>query len=391
MTGFSFKGYETEKLFLRLVATALNEEKAPQLPDDADIEGLFELASKQNMVPVIYTALNSMLEPPRGEMWQKFQKCFLSDCIRSEIQTSEYGKLTEYLCKNGVKLLPLKGIVLKELYAFPYLRVMTDVDMLYEGVTSKELSLLMEAVDYSSEQLDKWAHDVFCKKPVMNVEMHRMLVIESSPYRTILEGMFAKAEPDADTTNLYHMHSEDLYLHLLTHGAKHFEESGLGVRTLSDIYVVNQRFAASWDEEYIARQLDSVGLSAFEQKMRGMALTLFGDGKEDISESDFSFFFRGGQYGSGGKDWAYMNGGGKTRAGYLVNKLFKPYDEMCVLYPFLKKAPVLLPVFWIYRYFDVLVNRRKAIAPTLKEAGKINPENVSYAGQIMDDFGLKRD
>lgn len=376
-----------EGVFLNLVRSIINDEKPSGLPDGITADDIFTIGSRQDMAPITFCALNSISPKPVSQKWGEHQKRFFDDCMRSEVQMSEYYKLVEFLCENGVKIIPLKGCVIKELYITPNLRAMSDVDLLYEGVTEKELSCLMEACGYSTENLEAGCHDVFYKKPCMNIELHRKLVVDNSPYKPVLDNMFEKAIPDEKIPNLFHMKPEDLYIHVIVHAAKHFMGSGIGVRPVGDIFVLNKKYSESWDRGYIERQLQSVELDRFEEKIRDVANTFFGKEEKELSKEDMSFFFRGSTYGNyGDAGWSYMSKGGKSRWGHFLYRSFLPYPEMCNIYPVLKKWPILLPFAWIYRIVDVLFHRRNNVARIVK--AKVNAKEAEYVSQLMDEWGL---
>ncbi|MCR4946958.1 MAG: nucleotidyltransferase family protein [Lachnospiraceae bacterium] len=375
-----------EGVFLNLVRLMINNKKPSALPDGITADDIFEIGSKQDMAPITFCALNTISPKPYSARWTEYQKRFFDDCMRSEVQMSEYKKLVAYLCRNGVKVLPLKGCVIKDLYPVPYFRVMSDVDLLYEGVTPKELARLMEKAGYTTESLKCGCHEVFHKLPCMNIEPHRKLVADDSPYKAVLENMFEKAVPDENIRNLYHMKPEDLYIHVIIHAAKHFLESGLGVRPILDFYVLNQKYSADWDSEYIEKQVASVGLSKFEKKMREVAYAFFGDEKMEVSV-DMKEFFKGSTYGvcsEVGRD--YMSKGGNSRIGFFLHRTFLPYSVMCEKFPILKKCPVLLPFIWLYRIIDILLHKRRNVAKVAK--ADISRENAEQIKKTIQQFGL---
>lgn len=381
--------YEKEYAFLGIVGDVLNGKSVRSLPEGVTADDIFATGTKQDMAPITFCALNSIKNLERGSSWVEHRKKFLSDCSRSEVQLGEYDKLIPYLCEHGVKVLPLKGCVIKKLYPTPSLRVMSDIDMLYDGVTPQELSELMEKAGYSTENLESGCHEVFHKKPVMNIEPHRKLVADDSPYRSVLQDMFSKAVPDEKIKNLYHMKPEDLYIHVIVHAAKHFEGSGLGIRPMGDIYVLNQTYKDSFDWKYINESLASVGLTKFEEKLRTLAYAFFGEEKSEVSEMDLEFFFRGGTYGNyGSNSWKYIGQGGKSSLGFFLNRTFLPYSSMKEMFPVLRKFPVLLPFVWIYRIIDVLLHRRQNVVKIAKT--EINSDDVKYVTQIRESFGLGR-
>ncbi len=375
-----------EGVFLNTVGAVLNNRKPTVLPEGISADDVFDLASGKNMAPITFCAMN-MIEPkPASDKWREYQKRFLDDCMRSEIQLSEYHKLVEYLCGNGVKIIPLKGCVMKELYPSPNFRIMADVDLLYEGVTAKELGGLMEAFGYSTESLEKIHHDVFHKKPCMNIELHRQLMADDSPYKPIFDDLFNRAVPDEKISDLYHLTPEDLYLHVIAHAAKHFKAREAHVRHVGDVYILNQKYASEWNGDYIKTQLDSVGLLQFEEKIRTLAYAFFGDEAAEVSELDMELFFSEGENLPDKKGWGYMNTGGKSRVIFFLHRTFLPYSNMHGKYPILKKWPILLPFAWLHRIMDVLLHRRQNVAIIANT--KVNEEDVRHVRRLMDNFGL---
>ncbi len=375
-----------EGVFLNTVAAVLNKKKPSALPEGISADDVFNLGSKRKMAPITFCALNMITPKPVSDKWEEYQKEFLDDCIRSETQMSEYYKLVEYLCGNGVKIIPLKGSVMKELYPSPFFRVMADVDLLYEGVTAKELSGLMEALGYSTENLEKGVHDTFHKKPCMNIELHRHLMADTSPYKSIFDHLFERAVPDEKITNLYHLTPEDLYLHEIAHAAKHFKNREAHIRHVGDIYVLNQKYAKGWNTDYIRKQLDSVGLLKFEEKIRTLAYAFFGEEPAEVSELDMELFFPQNGNLPDKTGWQYMDKGGKSRVMFFLSRTFLPYSSMCGMYPVLKKCPILLPFAWLHRILDVLLHRREN-AVRIANA-KVNEEDARHVRRLMDNFGL---
>ena len=382
--------YTAEYRLVRLLHAFLNKLAF----DDTDIDGIeavVEAGFRQDMAPLTFCAVKDLPGFKAHPRFSEWQQRFLNDMMRSEIQLSEYRNLVDYLCENGVEILPLKGVEIKQLYPSPVLRVMSDVDLLYKGISSKQLSKLMTAFGYTEKSIETAHHDVYHKKPCMNIEMHRKLVDDDSPYTACLEHFSANKIPDAHTPHLYHCRPEDLYIHVIVHAAKHLTSSGLGVRPLCDVYILNKAFAASWDETYIREMLNKADLNAFSDKMTGLAQKWFGDGMPDFEKEDERFFFTGGTYNSNmtKTKWEYAQSGKHSRVSYILSKVFQPLVTMQSAYPVLRKAPFLLPVFWLVRCFEVLFHRRNKITEAVT-IGKSDREDIEYASRIITAFGLNR-
>ena len=380
------KNTSAEGTFINLVRSVIKNEKPSALPEGVTADELYEIGYKQKMVPMILCALNMVSPRPASDNWGKYITLLSAGCLNSETQMQEYHQLVEYLCGNGVKIIPLKGCVINGLYPSVGLRTMSDVDLLYSGVDTKRLSELMETFGYTTDHLDGGCHDNFHKENV-SIELHRKLIPDNSPYRPVLENMFDKAVADKDIPNLYHMNPEDLYVHVIAHAAKHFENAGLGLRPFTDIYLLNRRHKDSWDREYIDKQLDHVNLRKFEAKLNTLSYAFFSDEESEVSEQDIGFIFRGGLYGvHGDPSWGYMRKGGKSKVAFFLGRTFLPYSDMREMFPFLNNWPVLLPVMWIYRIVDVLINRRQNLANIAN--AKINQEGADYITRIHSSFGL---
>ena len=94
--------------------------------------------------------------------------------------------------------------------------------------------------------------------------------------------------------------------------------------------------------------------------------------KNEASKTDF--IFESGAYGS--KESRMIADGVKTakttnrsakasRFKRIADMIFLPYGGMCIKYPVVKKVPILLPVFWVVRWVNVLLFKRSNSPPHL--------------------------
>lgn len=382
--------YPAEVALIKLVYAYLHG-KTPESVSADVIEDIVEAGFRQDMAPLTFCAVKDIPAAKEASRYTEWQRRFLDDMMRSEIQLAESGKLIRHLCEHGVQILPLKGVEIKKLYPSPVLRVMSDVDLLYSGVSSKELSGLMKDAGYTQMSVDTGAHDVYYKKPCMNIELHRQLVTDGSPYAACLEGVTANRIPDEDIPNLYHYRPEDLFIHVIAHAAKHLKSSGLGVRPLCDIYMLNQKYSDVWDRKYIQSSLQKSGLDTFAERLSGIAQKWFGDGMPDLSNEEERYFFSGGTYGGGSdtENWRYALSGKKSGLAYFMSRVFLPYSTMKSMYPVLRKWPVLLPGCWLVHWLDVLFHRKNRIGEVAKVIREGEKNRERYTG-IYEALGMKK-
>ena len=144
-----------EGVFLNLVRLMINNKKTSALPDGITADDIFAIGSKQDMAPITFCALNTISPKPDSARWTEYQKRFFDDCMRSEVQMSEYKKLVAYLCRNGVKVLPLKGCVIKDLYPvlLPFAWLYRIIDVLLHRRSNVTKIVKADICKEKSEQI----------------------------------------------------------------------------------------------------------------------------------------------------------------------------------------------------------------------------------------------
>ena len=167
--------------------------------------------------------------------------------------------------------------------------------------------------------------------------------------------------PDAEVPYLLHFTPEDFYVFVIAHAYKHYSNSGTGIRTLADIYIMNQKLGGTLNWEYVDSELRGLGIFSYEHESRELAQKLFGitelPMEANLSEAEqqmLTYYLGASTYGTienrilhqmqklqpdGGAITAY------TKRKYLLSRIF-PGREWCKeSVPTVYKYPVLLPFF----------------------------------------------
>ena len=131
----------------------------------------------------------------------------------------------------------------------------------------------------------------------------------------------------------------------IAHFPKHFQGGGSGIRSVMDIYIMNNAM------------LEKLGLSDFYKKVTALEKYWFEDGRfsEEIEETA-KYVLSSGTYGTvynSVKNEIKKNGRIK---GFWLN-VFPPLERMKFTFPFLKKMPVFLPFCWVARWFFAIVTK----------------------------------
>ena len=74
-----------------------------------------------------------------------------------------------------------------------------------------------------------------------------------------------------------------------------------------------------------------------------------------------------------------------TQFARIRRLVFQPLAEMQKKHPVLNRLPILLPVFWVVRIFEVLLFRRSQLKKT---AHKLQAGNVRAVGEFRQELDL---
>ena len=196
------------------------------------------------------------------------------------------------------------------------------------------------------------------------------------------------AIPKDDTGIEFVLPGELDYLYHIAHMAKHFVHGGCGIRSVLDQYMLKNKYNSL--EQIINEHLKSSGLDVFEDKINKLSQIWFGNQSmtsdlEPLSE----FVINGGLYGSS-KQGTAVKRISQSRTRYYIERIFQPYSTMKQQYRVLIRIPILLPLFWVIRWFK-LVNKKvfKNAIKEIQTEKSINNEYVNEVGILLGSLGLK--
>ncbi len=378
-----------EKQIIYLIACALHDIR----PDaaaiaDIDLEALLRLAKAHSLAAVVCMGLEKgrAFDSAPDETAKKWKEAKNKAIRKNMLLDAARQKILDEMERAGIWYLPLKGCVLKDLYPKLGMRQMADNDILYDSSRHEDLKRIFKEQGYSWIYSKGGVHDIFEKPPVYNFEMHRALFGES--HGRILDEYYKNIDEKllSDGGMCRRFSDEDFYIYMTAHAYKHFSNSGTGLRTLVDFYVLNLKKGGEMNWDYVYSELESLGVADYERVSRRLADKLFAEPKPDFSGSLtedeanlLEYYLGSGTYGTVSnlvsKKMTDIQGDGKpirgaTRLKYVLSRLF-PGRQWCRdTYPFFYKYPALLPALWVYRIFRGLIKRRKHIVGEIRAVKK---------------------
>ncbi|MBP3423389.1 MAG: hypothetical protein J6K86_06450, partial [Clostridia bacterium] len=192
----------------------------------------------------------------------------------------------------------------------------------------------------------------------------------------------------------YEMDRERFYISLLGHSAYHFAESaGVGIRHLTDIYLY--RKAYELNKEYLNEELDKCGLRQFKDEFEKVAVYFFEDADADaftqkLAKHILESSLLANEEKKTASDvaaHAHENSDKTAKKKSIWKKIFLPTEQMKFLFPVLKKAIWLLPIFHVVRWVQVLFTRPKALKQ-LKQMSDVKESELAYMKEIRSGLGI---
>lgn len=419
--------FETGKYFIRLVRFGASggEGLPPEKPEEVSWRDILLLSEKHSLAALTYSALSRLEKKPDGETAEKWEHAYRV-CVHADIQQEfAWEEIKERFSEQGIKFLPLKGILLKSLYPEPAFRSMGDLDILYEEKNFEKIKTLMResGYEYRTESAGS-NHQIFFRPPVTTVELHRALLNDTSPFAEYYKDVWRRAPPTAESF-VCRLSREDEYIFLLIHGHKHFSGAGSGVRTVLDFWLYLKRYGKELDRKYIAAELSraqeiarqsasphvqeiarqsaspsiqetfqtaksenlrntdpETAFNPFEEAAPDMIVETAAETESPLEEfektleREINLWFSAenptldetgvallsdGVYGRIEKLWERKLQE-KGKFKYFAERLFPPYKVMKQRFTLLEKLPFLLPFFWIWRLIRGAFCRHKAAA-----------------------------
>lgn len=379
---------ENKILFLEALKAAL-QDKQVQWSEDISAEQwdkLFQYASSHNIASMIYEAVYTCPAAATilPQTIQQITNQVLRNVTKQYIRTSEFLRLYEYLCANGIQPIVVKGIICRNIYPKPEYRISGDEDLwIQEEQFEKCHQLLLDyGMQLSMPNIDiEHSYEVAYGKPKSQIyiEIHKHLFPPESDiygdYNRFFETEWnQKITVEIDGKTIYTMTHTSHLFYLICHAFKHFLHSGVGIRQVCDIVMFAHTYGKEidWDDIYekckeIRADVFATALFQIGQKYLGVSTEQVGMTEKwfqiEIDETDLlDDLLDAGVYGDSNSNRIHSSNitlnamladkRGKKQKGKILKAVFPSRKELWAKYPYLRKYPFLLPIAWIQRIWD---------------------------------------
>ena len=374
----------TKKYFLDMVGASIKGLPVPLCPADVDTQLLYKLSVKNTVQGILYLAVQEGKISLSAEITESLRKTYMATLAREASQQEEIEYIRNKFSEENVDFMFLKGTHLKSLYPVPEMRFMVDMDILVKEKDMNRGGRIILERGFVQE-MNNGKDIVLVKKPFLTIELHKSLFVEDYFMYDYFSTVWERTQSIGSCE--YKMSENDLYVYTLAHLAEHYLEAGSCFRPLMDLYLM-ERTHSNLDFDYINRQFKELGIDKFAENIRNLYKCAF-DGEEyneNLIVMEKYIVYGPPIKNAGEASRASLNE--KSKSKRIINALFPPLKHMKLRYPILEKLPFLLPVFWIVRMVDFLVNKGKNANEKYQNISNVDEKSINVMKEIFKKSGF---
>ena len=348
------------ELLMRALGLALGNRQWLLSEDiESALDSAIVIAKKQEVSGLLFEGLSraELALPPEVQSTLLLRAA--AELRHVETQCRSFATLAGAFEERGIDYIPLKGAALRPLYPRPELRVGRDVDVLVrpsdlERAVECALSALKAKTVFRSD------HDVsLVSADGVHFELHFSLLEKGFGKESVLARPWEVARSQG--SHCYQLPDDVQLCYLFSHIAKHLRHGGCGVRPLLDVYLFSACHPESLESAFSL--LAPMCLDEFARTLLSDARTFFTQGEWSEEQRRLcAFFLSNGSFGTFRSHAALREAQGKRKAPtrFFFSRALPPYSHMVVLFPILRKLPVLLPFCWVIRGTRLLRRKDRA-------------------------------
>lgn len=362
------------------------------LPENFNrFEELSKVSQMHKILPIVYEQIReeAVLDQEENRAIRASMKSNSIYSVMSQIQrTNGFLNVYRQLCQVGVQPLVVKGIICRNLYSNPDLRVSGDEDMLIkrENFEVCDRILLENGFQRSGIDLKEMPYEVAYYQPGSGtyIELHCSLFPENSGEYGHLNDEFDRVYErcifeEIQGTRVWTLSPTDHMFYLNCHSFKHFLHSGFGIRQVCDMVMMAEHYGGRIDWEKIYKKLRRLNMLTFWAGLASIGKHFLGFDwekaqyltkiqKADVGAKELLVdLMQSGVYGNSTEErkhssnvtLAAVKTGKKDTMTALRYSAFPSYSYMKQKYEWLEKYPFLLPGAWGMRIFSYLAHAEK--------------------------------
>ena len=375
-----------EKGILTLIKSALTG-KQFALSDNFDAQAAVKIAKAHQISTLVCFGAKTCKLADELAMDRLLADAYKFTLI-SEAQTELTEKIKTAFEQEYIDYMLLKGANIKSIYPSPEMRMMSDIDILIKQSQYDKISKIMLSLGFN--EIIQSDHELIWQKDKLMVELHKRLIPSYNKdfYAYFGEGwQLAKKQ---ENTCCHKLSAEDEFVFIFTHLAKHYRDAGIGLKHFVDVFLLLEN--TKLNKEYVLDALKKLKLDEFYINVIKTLNAWFNGGQEDeITTLITKTVFSGGAYGKGENN-ILSQAVKADKKGFKIKKvlslMFLPLKKMQKRYACLNKLPILLPVFWVVRWVQFLLFKRKNFNRQMQQIKNATNQKINEYQLNLNTVGL---
>lgn len=364
----------SQELVIKLLSHAIRGKKY-ELDTNEDINWneIIEEADEHSVKGLIYTAINNTnyAQSMDKKIVDNFKKSTFFSGMYQINHIKQVSKVLDELSQNQIRVVVLKGLIVREFYPNPEQRTMGDADIIVKYEDLDKVIYILEKFGYTAKKDKSHYHIEFEHKDNLAIEVHwtlgngrffdRVDLIEENIWQTCIP-------VNIGGISAFSLSLEDMTLHLITHMVNHVKYTGFGIRQLCDLVALVEKRGHLINWDLFNKKVKESNILKFTSVIFNICNKLFNMEIpneiyiERIDEKNMNIFIdeilSNGVFGKrhAHKKYATLSACNlneeKNRNRYL-NKvfytIFGPIDTWGDKYNYAKKNNLLIPIAYIHK------------------------------------------
>ena len=385
----------SQKKIIEMLNAYIHSEKLGEgFEKKISVEDIVKYANIHHISGPVYSILSKdeRLKKMNVDVAENFKKDVIYQSLMQITHLKNVSNILKVFKEKNIEVIVLKGLVIRELYQNPNLRIMSDADILVKKNSLGKVSKVLEQLGYISTKHigDHGAHLVFVKQGCLPIEVHWTLINKDffNGDTSFEKDIWKRAIPvEIVGVRTLGLGLEDLLLHLIMHMAVHMAHGGFGIRQIVDVVLlVNKKGDfINWTEiELYAKEskIDKFLLVIFNICNNLFDMTIPKEIKQIGSVSNKTVnnliddVLDNGVYGVTEECQVFANEISFTKENeknirFIVIKkylslFFPPLKNMSEKYDYAKKNRLLIPIAHIHHLFEGMFNKNYSLTDKIK-------------------------
>ncbi len=383
----------SDRYIVELSRSAIFDEKPAPPCAKVNWEYIYDKSNEQNISGLLFPAIMKLDKKflPSDELIRKWNNVMLVTMSVTSRRYNEFIRMCRIVNKNGIKMIGLKGCILRNIYPVPELRTMGDFDVLVDSKSMKDITKIFKDNGY---EIINDAFGIICKNSIAYWEifdtMEEEFRIRPDKYDELfLNNCISKNDATFPEYTYF-------FAHMIVHMGKHYIREGAGIRNLCDAALFIKKYKDNIDFNKAREICNEQNYSNIYSYIINTVNKWYGidiSGINNIEEKDCDLFM----------EYTLLNGIFGKQDNTIVSQVAKHEDDSIggirkILFPtvkmldyrykYLKKMPFLLPIAWIQRIFSAMFRWKyslKTMAGDMKEAVEFSEERMKW----LKELGLR--